>query len=227
MMQGASTPRIVPEEAFAEELRRRHGERALLIEARTGGDGRVGLLAVLDLEGEALADEAKRHEARREVGPAVEVIDRPTWLAMRRLAASGMITLAEGQSRVLHQSPALAAAADPSFDPQARAAELRGEAERSLRMARVLGRRFPRRGAAAHCQGDRHRCSSEARGARRDRGRSLRCDASTGSRPGRSWHLGCTGGGGTLGSMVRCWRAHCCRRGIPHRDGSACYRRVR
>jgi hypothetical protein len=75
---------------------------------------------------------------RREIGPVVEVIDRPTWLAMRRLAASGMIALAEGQSRVLHQSPDVAVAADPSFDPQARATELCGEAERSLRMARVL-----------------------------------------------------------------------------------------
>ncbi len=141
MMQAQASipPRILlPEEAVAEELRRRHGERALLIEARTGGDGHVVLLAVLDLEGEALAGEAKRYEAHREIGPLVEVIDRPTWLAMRRLAASGMITLAEGQSRVLHQSPDLAAAADPGFDPQARATELRGEAERSLRMARVL-----------------------------------------------------------------------------------------
>ena len=129
---------LSPEEAFAEELRRRHGERALLIEARTGGDGHVRLLAVLDLDGAALAAEAKLHEAHREVGPAVEVIDRPSWLTMRRLAASGMITLAEGQSRVLHQSPDFVAAADPSFDPQARATELRGEAERMLRMARVL-----------------------------------------------------------------------------------------
>jgi superfamily II DNA or RNA helicase len=137
--EASTAPRILSlEEVFAEELRRRHGERALLIEARTGGDGRVHLLAVLDLEGEAVAAEAKRHQARREVGPAVEVIDRPTWLAMRRLAASGMITLAEGQSRVLHRSPDLAVAADPSFDPQARATELRSEAERSLRMARVL-----------------------------------------------------------------------------------------
>ena len=141
MMQAevSVSPRILsPEEAFAEELRRRHGERALLIEACTGGDGRVRLLAVLDLDGEALAAEAKRHQVRHEVGLAVEVIDRPTWLAMRRLVASGMVTLADGQSRVLHQSPDLAAAADPNFDPQARAAELRGEAERSLRMARVL-----------------------------------------------------------------------------------------
>ena len=93
---------------------------------------------MLDLDGEALAAEAKRHEARHEAGPAVEVIDRPTWLAMRRLAASGMIMMAESQSRVLHQSPDFAAAADPSFDPQSAATELRGEADRSLRMARVL-----------------------------------------------------------------------------------------
>ena len=138
-VETSAAPRILsPEEAVAEELRRRHGERVLLIEARTGGDGHVRLLAVLDLDGAALAAEAKRHEANREVGPAVEVIDRPSWLTMRRLAASGMITLAEGQSRVLHQSPDFVAAADPNFDPQARATELRGEAERLLRMARVL-----------------------------------------------------------------------------------------
>lgn len=129
---------LSPEETVAEELLRRHSERALLIEARTGVDGRVRLLAVFDLDGEALAAEAKRHEARREVGLAVEVIDRPTWLAMRRLTASGMITLTEGRSCVLHQASDFAAAADPSFDPEKRAAELRGEAERSLRMARVL-----------------------------------------------------------------------------------------
>jgi hypothetical protein len=134
-----AAPRILsPEEAVAEELQRRHGERTLLIEARTGGDGRVRLLAVLDVDGEALAAEAKRHEERGNVALAVEVVGRSTWLAMRRLAASGIITIAEGQSRMLHQSPDFVAAADPGFDPQARAAELRGEAERSLRMARVL-----------------------------------------------------------------------------------------
>ena len=177
--QASVAPRILsPEEAVAEELRRRHGERALLIEARTGGDGRVRLLVVLDLDGEALAAEAKRHEARREVGPAVEVIDRPTWLAMRRLAASGMITLAEGSSRVLHQLPDFAAAADPSYDPEKRSIELRSEAERSLAHgARSRGRWFPRGGAAAYRQGDRHRCGGEARGARRTPCRSLDSDA--------------------------------------------------
>ena len=58
---GAAAPRILPpEEAMAEELRRRHGERALLVEARTGADGRVRLLAVLDLSADVLAAEAKR-----------------------------------------------------------------------------------------------------------------------------------------------------------------------
>ena len=95
-------------------------------------------MAVLDLDREALAAEAKRYERPHEAGLVIEAVDRPTWLTMRRLAQSGMITLAEGQSRVLHQSPDLAPDADPSFDPQARATGLRGEAERSLRMARVL-----------------------------------------------------------------------------------------
>jgi superfamily II DNA or RNA helicase len=139
MMQASVAPRILsPEEAIADEVRRRHGERALLIEARTGGDGRSRILAVLDLDREALAAEVNRHERPHEVGLVIEVIDRPTWLTLRRLAQSGMISLAESQSRVLHQSPDLAAAAEPSFDPQARAAELGGEAERLLRMARVL-----------------------------------------------------------------------------------------
>ena len=129
---------LSPEEAVTEELRCRHGERALLIESHTGGDGRVRLLVVLDLDGEALAAEAKRYQARGEVGPAVEVIDRPTWLAMRRLAANGMVTMAEGSCRVLHQVPDFAAAADPSYDLEKRSTELRTEAERSLRMARVL-----------------------------------------------------------------------------------------
>jgi hypothetical protein len=128
----AAAPRVLPpEEAIAEELRRRHGERALLVEARTGADDRVRLLAVLDLSAAALAAEAKRHEARAEQDPAVELIDQATWLAIKRLAASGLIALAESQSRVLHQSPALTG--DRGFAPPA--TELRGTAERSLRMA--------------------------------------------------------------------------------------------
>jgi Helicase conserved C-terminal domain len=140
MMEAAekAAPRIVtPEEALTEDLLRRHGERALLIEARTGADGTLRLLAVLDLDAEALAAEHKRLLARADgAGPAIEVIDRATWLIMRRLAAGGLVKLAEGPMRVLHRAPEFAVEA--AGDPAVRGLELRRQAERSLRMARVL-----------------------------------------------------------------------------------------
>ena len=132
-------PRVLSaEESIAEDLQRRHGERALLVEAQTGSDGRVRLLAVLDLDGATHAAEMKRLEAHGADGPAVEIVDRATWLTMRRLEASGMITLAQGQSRVLYQAPGFAAPAGLPAELEARTAELRAQAERSLRMARVL-----------------------------------------------------------------------------------------
>ena len=52
-------PRILStEETFADELRHRHGARALLIEARTGGDGRTRNLSVLGFARPALRDDA-------------------------------------------------------------------------------------------------------------------------------------------------------------------------
>ncbi len=125
----AAAPRIIPpEEATAEELCRRHGKQALHVVAHTGADGRVRLLAVLDLSAAALAAEAKRHEARAEQDPAIELIDEATWLAIKRLAANGLIALAEGQPRVLHQSPALIG----DHGLASPATELHGTAERSL-----------------------------------------------------------------------------------------------
>src|SRR5207248_6033442 len=123
---------------------RRHRERAWLIEARTGTDGRIRVLVVLDVAPESIAAEAKRHGDGLEAGPTVEVIDRCTWETMRRLAASGIMSLGEGQSRVLHQSPddmpeqGAGASTEQRADQRARAAELRVEADRSLRMTRVL-----------------------------------------------------------------------------------------
>jgi hypothetical protein len=119
MMQPPAPPRILSaEEVVVEELRSRHGERALLIEARKGADGCARMLAVLDLNAEALAVETKLHASRSQPSPAVEVIDRAGWLVLQRLIASGMIAMMEGQSRVLHRSPdfdaAPAAAADPA-----------------------------------------------------------------------------------------------------------------
>jgi hypothetical protein len=138
-------PRIVsPEEALAEDLRRRHGERALRIEVQTGPGGAARLLAVLDCDAEGLAAEAE-HLSRRQGASSlpVEVLDRATWLTLRRLAQSGMVDLTGGSRRVLHVSPGFAEpdVAD-SATPQADA--WRDEAERAIRMASVLaGGGFP------------------------------------------------------------------------------------
>ncbi len=80
----------------------------MLIEARQGADGRVQVLAVLDLDRDALAAEAKRLATNDGAGPAVEVIDRATWLAMRRLQSSGMLQFVDEAVRVLHRAPELA-----------------------------------------------------------------------------------------------------------------------
>jgi superfamily II DNA or RNA helicase len=104
----AAAPHIVPaDEAIAADLTNRHGERALLVEAREGGDGRVRMLAVLDVDGGALAAETARQATRDGGGPTIELIDRATWLAIERLQASGMLQSAQGPVRVLHRAPEL------------------------------------------------------------------------------------------------------------------------
>jgi superfamily II DNA or RNA helicase len=113
MQGGEASPRIVPaDEAMAADLASRHGERALLVEARVRGDGAVQMLAVLDLEKDALAAEAGRLAAAiAEGAPAVEVIDRATWACVQRLEAIGMLQRVETPARVLHRAPDLAEAA--------------------------------------------------------------------------------------------------------------------
>jgi hypothetical protein len=142
-MQAMMTPRapriVPPEETLVAQLAERHGDKALLIEARHGADGRPKLLAVLDLDPPAFATEAARlAAAATSSAVAVEAIDRGTWLAMRRLAASGLVQFRH-ESRVLHRAAsfnedAIAAAAVPDV----RGADLMAEAERALRMAKVL-----------------------------------------------------------------------------------------
>jgi hypothetical protein len=140
MMQAADAvaPIIVAaDEAIAEDLQRRHGERVLFVESRQGGDGRLRVLAVLDLDRDGLAAETKRLSDRPEIGaPEVELIDRTSWLTMKRLEAAGMIKLGEGASRVLHRAPELAEAAQGPGDSPSRVGELRRQAERSLQMPR-------------------------------------------------------------------------------------------
>jgi hypothetical protein len=142
MMQAADAvaPIIVAaDEAIAEDLQRRHGERALFVESRQGHDGRLRLLAVLDLDRDGLAAETKRLSDRPEIGaPEVELVDRASWLTMKRLEAAGMIKLGEGASRVLHRAPELAEAAQGPGESPSRVEELRRQAERSLQMAKVL-----------------------------------------------------------------------------------------
>ncbi|MBI2236156.1 MAG: hypothetical protein HYU60_04250 [Magnetospirillum sp.] len=75
---------------MVEDLKKRHADRLLLVEARTVGGGTC-LLAVLEVDGEALAAERSRLAGRD--GMAVEVIDRATWEAMRRLATAGLLQM--------------------------------------------------------------------------------------------------------------------------------------
>jgi superfamily II DNA or RNA helicase len=136
----AATRPLQPEEAIAAQLQQSHGERALLVEARQGSDGRTRVLAVLDLDRDALKAETQRLTAADDGDLAIEIIDRATWMTLRRLQASGMIQIMDGASRVLHRAAVLTSseAEDAANALKARMAILRGEAERALRMAQVL-----------------------------------------------------------------------------------------
>ena len=83
-----SAPRLVsPEEEFVADLVRRLGESVALVELRGNSEGRPSLLTVLDLDRDALAAERERASGAL----PVEFIDKAAWLAMRRLAASGLL----------------------------------------------------------------------------------------------------------------------------------------
>jgi hypothetical protein len=124
-----------PEDIVVAELAERHGDKLLLAEARPGIDGQSKLLVVLDLNPQALAAETARLSAIESV--AVEVVDRTMWLAMQRFAASGLLQFSH-QSRLLHRSATLAGQEAGAAVPDTRAADLAAEAQRTLRMAKVL-----------------------------------------------------------------------------------------
>jgi hypothetical protein len=138
----------------------------LRIEVQTGPGGTARMLAVLDLDAEGLAAEAE-HLGRRQDAPGlpVEVLDRATWLTLRRLAQAGMVELSGRSRRVLHVAPDLAEpdAAD-HCTPQADA--WREEAERAIRMASVLAAGgFPEEAAPLLAKALRHAVASRLRGA--------------------------------------------------------------
>jgi hypothetical protein len=101
-------PRIVPpQEAATAALRQRHGDLVVRVEEfKSSGAGGLRLLVVLDTEPEAASAEAERL-GRRPAAAAlpIEVVDRGAWLAIQRLAASGMLSLGDGTRRILHASP--------------------------------------------------------------------------------------------------------------------------
>ena len=129
-----SAPRLVsPEEEFVADLVRRLGESVALVELRENGEGRPSLLTVLDLDRDALAAERERASGAL----PVEFIDKAAWLAMRRLAASGLLQFTH-EARTLHRSAALPVEAISAEPADERALEAMAEADRTLRMARVL-----------------------------------------------------------------------------------------
>jgi superfamily II DNA or RNA helicase len=129
-----AAPRIVsPEEEFTADLVRRFGSDVVLVEMRQTGDGRLNLLAVLDLDAETLILERER---MAESLP-MEFIDKTAWLAMRRLANSGLLRFAPA-ARVLHRSDEATADKAANEHGDTKSAEAMAEAERVLRMAKVL-----------------------------------------------------------------------------------------
>ena len=127
-------PRVLsPEEAFVAEMSRRHGENLLLIEARKDDQTPLVLLVVLDLDATALAAERQMADG----GLSVEFIDKASWLAMRRLSASGLLMFSQG-AQTLYRSAALpvektVTAGDENLGPLAIV-----RATRILQMAKVL-----------------------------------------------------------------------------------------
>jgi superfamily II DNA or RNA helicase len=133
---GRLAPRVVaPDEAFALDLVQRHGDKVLLVEARRDSEGRTSLLAVVELDQDTLAAETRRFDAQAQF--VVEFVDHAAWLALRRLAAAGLVRFTH-EPRVLHRSDRLPAEPGAAAPPDARAGEAMRQAERTARMARVL-----------------------------------------------------------------------------------------
>ncbi|HMA72963.1 MAG TPA: DEAD/DEAH box helicase [Xanthobacteraceae bacterium] len=126
---------LPPEEILVADLIERHGDKVLLAEVRHGMDGRPKLLAVFDLDAAALAAETARLSSVDSV--AVDVVDRATWLAMQRFAASGLLQFTH-ESRLLHRSITLVEHTADAPAPDQRSQQLMAEALRALRMAKVL-----------------------------------------------------------------------------------------
>ena len=101
--EGRSRP-VLSSEEVAAELVQRHGERAILIEARRDVSGAQRIVAVLDLDAPSITAERERLSP----GLAIEIIDHTSWLAVQQLAAAGVLQFTH-EARTLH-GPASGAA---------------------------------------------------------------------------------------------------------------------
>ncbi len=129
-------PRVISaEEGFVADLVRRLEEKALMVEERRGHDGHARLLVVLDADAETLAAEAAR--AAGDAAVAAEIVGLDTWRSMRRLAATGLLKFTH-EARELYRSAALPSEPPASKAPDECRVEAIAEADRALRMAKML-----------------------------------------------------------------------------------------
>ncbi|MGH7117684.1 MAG: DEAD/DEAH box helicase [Acetobacteraceae bacterium] len=137
----APPPTADPAQRFITEIAGRMDESVLSVERWRRDDGTAATLVVFDAPaGEAAGERRDLAAAAERSGlEAIEFLDRGTWDAIRRLAAAGIIRLAE-PADVLHHSPALDAPAESAATIRKSriATEWLKEAERKLRMAQLL-----------------------------------------------------------------------------------------
>ena len=132
----APEPEPAPERSVRDELIEQHGDALLLLESRQAPDGSEVLLAVLEGEDAAAAEQQRRAGGD---GPRIEVLDRRSYDTIQRLTNAGALPTAPSPSQELHRSPRLAPpAAEPDRLRLAKGAEFLGNAERKLRMALLL-----------------------------------------------------------------------------------------
>jgi hypothetical protein len=124
---------VSPEEEFLASLLQRHGDGVALVEMREDGQGRRGLLCVLDLDQEAISAERERVAGRL----PVEFVDKVSWRAMRRLAEAGLLRFTH-DAKTLHRSEALPAVGAVALPGDGEASTAMVAAERMLKMAKVL-----------------------------------------------------------------------------------------
>lgn len=123
-----------PALATRDDLLDRHGDRLLALVGRADETGRESLIAVLDDAPDRLQEESQRLKAQSAI--PVEVLDRASFEAIRRLEAAGLLRFVGDAGRELHRAPALDDGGRAQRLQQAGA--LAAEADRKLRMSALL-----------------------------------------------------------------------------------------